>query len=232
MEGRWVWCLEFGICFGFGASDFEFARRRRAGLPGRSSGEGRRCGLFSPASPLDVRRGRLRAWGRTKPGAPRRSRTPSLYISGGVPSPLPTLAPRVARDSLLSPLPRRGGTPSPPPPFNPHSSPKVCCADGQGRVCFVMLPRPSSTYPTGYASGVLGRKPCIHDLLRRLATTPARNADWAGAVDCVGAGVQKGPGREVVRPGGVEPPAFWSVARRSVQLSYGRTAKLGSANGI
>ena len=26
----------------------------------------------------------------------------------------------------------------------------------------------------------------------------------------------------VVRPEGVEPPTFWSVARRSIQLSYGR----------
>ncbi len=25
-----------------------------------------------------------------------------------------------------------------------------------------------------------------------------------------------------MRPGGFEPPAFWSVARRSIQLSYGR----------
>ena len=25
-----------------------------------------------------------------------------------------------------------------------------------------------------------------------------------------------------MRPGGVEPPAFWSVAKRSIQLSYGR----------
>jgi hypothetical protein len=73
-----VWGLEF--CFGFRASDLEFARRRWA-------------------------------------GAPRRTRTPRLSISGGVPSPLPTLAHRVARDSLLSPLPRRGGTPSPTPPL-------------------------------------------------------------------------------------------------------------------
>jgi hypothetical protein len=27
---------------------------------------------------------------------------------------------------------------------------------------------------------------------------------------------------EVMRPEGVEPPAFWSVAKRSIQLSYGR----------
>jgi hypothetical protein len=26
----------------------------------------------------------------------------------------------------------------------------------------------------------------------------------------------------LVRPGGVEPPTFWSVAKRSIQLSYGR----------
>ena len=27
----------------------------------------------------------------------------------------------------------------------------------------------------------------------------------------------------MVRPEGVEPPAFWFVAKRSIQLSYGRT---------
>ena len=26
----------------------------------------------------------------------------------------------------------------------------------------------------------------------------------------------------IVRPGGFEPPTFWSVARHSIQLSYGR----------
>ncbi len=60
-----------------------------------------------------------------------------------------------------------------------------------------------------------------------------------GAGNRVDAVVQKHLVRGVVRPGGLEPPAFWSVARRSVQLSYGRTkpvpagqaSMIGSANG-
>ena len=43
------------------------------------------------------------------------------------------------------------------------------------------------------------------------------------------------PGGEealLVRPGGLEPPTFWSVARRSIQLSYGRFSYLAEREGF
>jgi hypothetical protein len=32
--------------------------------------------------------------------------------------------------------------------------------------------------------------------------------------------------KNMVRPGGLELPTFWFVARRSIQLSYGRVSKI------
>ena len=36
------------------------------------------------------------------------------------------------------------------------------------------------------------------------------------------AGDQRSPAQNQIRPGGFEPPTSWSVAKRSIQLSYGR----------
>src|SRR6266404_204011 len=38
--------------------------------------------------------------------------------------------------------------------------------------------------------------------------------------------------RKVVRPGGLELPTFWFVARRSIQLSYGRADTLFTFNSL
>jgi hypothetical protein len=51
-----------------------------------------------------------------------------------------------------------------------------------------------------------------------------------------GAGYRTSDIARAMRPGGFEPPAFWSVARRSIQLSYGRrmgvaSRVLGSGSG-
>ena len=53
----------------------------------------------------------------------------------------------------------------------PHFSPAFYCGDGSGHVYCVALHRaPRRTVE--YACGALGRAPCIHARLRRLATKP------------------------------------------------------------
>ena len=57
------------------------------------------------------------------------------------------------------------------PPTSPHSSPAFYCGGGSGHVYCVALGRaPRRTVE--YACGALGRAPCIHARLRRLATKP------------------------------------------------------------
>ena len=58
---------------------------------------------------------------------------------------------------------------------NPHFSHGFYCGGGSGHVYRVALPRaPRRTVE--YARGALGRAPCIHARLRRLATKPVRKA--------------------------------------------------------
>ncbi len=57
------------------------------------------------------------------------------------------------------------------PMLSPHFSPGFYCGGGSGHVCCVALPRaPRRTVE--YGCGALGRAPCIHARLRRLATKP------------------------------------------------------------
>ena len=56
-------------------------------------------------------------------------------------------------------------------PANPHFSPAFYCGDGSGHVyCVALCRAPRRTVE--YVCGALGRAPCIHARLRRLATKP------------------------------------------------------------
>ncbi len=64
--------------------------------------------------------------------------------------------------------------------FNPHFSPAFYCRDGSGHVYCVALRRaPRRTVE--YVCGALGRAPCIHARLRRLATKPGEKCGLTGA---------------------------------------------------
>jgi hypothetical protein len=50
------------------------------------------------------------------------------------------------------------------------------------------------------------------------------SADDASTINRAGQGIWRPIGLWLARPEGLEPPAYWFEANRSIQLSYGRVA--------